>query len=58
MKSIGATELDMDNYRIKYGINKWTQNDLNEKEKEEFLKELLKLKDYVIDVKIGENTKY
>lgn len=48
----------MDNYRIKYGINKWTQNDLNEKEKEEFLKELLKLKDYVIDVKIGENTKY
>lgn len=58
LKSIGATKLDMDNYQIKYRINKWTQNDLNEKEKEEFLKELLKLKDYVIDVKIGENTKF
>lgn len=57
LKSIGATELYMEDYHIKYRINKWTQNDLTEEQKENFLKELLKLKDYVIDVKVGQNSK-
>lgn len=58
LKSIGATKLDIENYQIKYGINKWTQNDLNEEEKKKLLNELLELKNYVSDVKIAQNTKF
>ena len=58
LKSIGATKLDMENYLIKYKINKWTQNDLSELEKKEMLEKLKEIKDYVIDVKIESNEKF
>lgn len=58
LKSIGATKLDIENYYIKYTINRWTQNDLNEAEKKELIEKLKELKDYVIDVKFEENKKF
>lgn len=58
LKSIGATELDMENYLIKYKISKWTQNDLSEDEKKEMLEKLLEMKNYVNNVKINENENF
>lgn len=58
LKQIGATELDMDNYNIKFRISEWTKKDLLNNEKINFLNELKSLKDYVIDVNIETNTKF
>ena len=47
LKSIGVTTLDMDNYQIKYRISEWTKNKTSNEEKERFINELLKLKNYI-----------
>lgn len=33
LKPMGATKLDTNNYEIRHGINKWTQNNLTKKER-------------------------
>lgn len=55
LKSIGATKLFIDNYAIKYRINKWTQKDLSDEEKIEFLNQLLDYDNYILSVKIENN---
>lgn len=58
LKSIGATTLDMDNYQIKYRISEWTKNKTSDEEKEIFINQLLKLKDYIKKIDISKNNKF
>lgn len=58
LKQVGATELDMDNYNIKYRISEWTKNSLSNKEKIAFLNELRDLGDYILDIKVEKNEKF
>lgn len=58
LKQVGATELDMDNYDIKYRISEWTKNSLSNKEKIAFLNELRDLGDYILDIKVEKNEKF
>lgn len=58
LKQVGATELDMDNYNIKYRISEWTKNSLSNKEKIAFLNELRDLGDYILDIKVKKNEKF
>lgn len=58
LKQVGATELDMDNYNIKYRISEWTKNSLSNKEKIAFLNELRDLEDYILDIKVEKNEKF
>ena len=58
LKQIGATELDMDNYNIKYRISEWTKDSLSNKEKIAFLNELRDLGDYILDIKVEKNEKF
>ncbi len=58
LKQIGATELDMDNYNIKYRISEWTKDSLSNKEKIDFLNELRDLGDYILDIKVEKNEKF
>ena len=58
LKQVGATELDMDNYNIKYRISEWTRNSLSNKEKIAFLNELRDLGDYILDIKVEKNEKF
>ena len=58
LKQVGATELDMDNYNIKYRISEWTKNSLSNKEKIAFLNELMDLGDYILDIKVEKNEKF
>ena len=58
LKSIGATTLDMDNYQIKYRISEWTKNKTSNEEKERFINQLLKLKDYIKKIDISKNNKF
>lgn len=58
LKSIGATALDMDNYRIKYRISEWTKNKTSNEEKEKFINELLNLKDYIKKIDISKNNNF
>ena len=57
LKQVGATELDMDNYNIKYRISEWTKDSLSNKEKIAFLNELRDLGDYILDIKVEKNEK-
>lgn len=52
LKSIGATELDIDTYRLKYTINEYTKGKYSLKEKEEMINGLIKFKDLVLSSKI------
>ena len=58
LKQVGATELDMDNYNIKYRISEWTKDSLSDKEKIAFLNELRDLGDYILDIKVEKNEKF
>ena len=58
LKQVGATELDMDNYNIKYRISEWTKDSLSNKEKIAFLNELRDLGDYILDIKVEKNEKF
>ena len=58
LKQVGATELDMDNYNIKYRISEWAKNSLSNKEKIAFLNELRDLGDYILDIKVEKNEKF
>ena len=58
LKQVGATELDMDNYNIKYRISEWTKDSLSNKEKIVFLNELRDLGDYILDIKVEKNEKF
>lgn len=58
LKQIGATELDIDNYNIKFRISEWTKDTLTSEEKLIFLYELKRLKGYIIEVYIGINAKF
>lgn len=58
LKQIGATELDKDNYNIKYRISEWTKDTLSNQEKINFLNKLKSIKDYIINIKIETNTKF
>lgn len=58
LKSIGATKLDLDHYAIKYRIHKWTQNDMTEKQREDFLKQLIIRGGYVTNIEFINNNNY
>lgn len=58
LKQVGATELDMDNYNIKYRISEWTKDSISNKEKISFLNELRDLGDYILDIKVEKNEKF
>lgn len=58
LKQVGATELDMDNYNIKYRISEWTKDSLSNKEKIAFLNELRDLGDCILDIKVEKNEKF
>lgn len=58
LKQVGVTELDMDNYNIKYRISEWTKDSLSDKEKIAFLNELRDLGDYILDIKVEKNEKF
>ncbi len=52
LKQIGAQTLDMVNFIIKCRINEFTDSNYNQREKEENIRELLDLKDYIKKVEI------
>jgi len=58
LKSIGATKVDMDNYNIKYWINKWTQSESKDNNKEYIIQKLKRMDDYVTDVRVENNNKF
>lgn len=58
LKSIGATKLDTDNYNIKYWINKWTQSESNDNNKDNIIQKLKRMNDYVTDVRVENNDKF
>ena len=57
LKQIGAKTLDIDNFNIMYCINQFTDDNNSSEEKEEFIKSLSDLKDYITKVEIVNNEK-
>lgn len=55
LQEIGATCLMYEDFHIKYALSQWTKNTLASEEKREFLNDLKRFKDYVIDVDIETN---